>query len=119
MEKTYNLVIKNQTDNFNNFINNIDYEQILSLTNILLQNKEKNIHVLGIGKSSSLAIYFSDILKSLNLKSFYLKCINLTHGDSGCVKKADLLIIVTKSGNTEEILKIIDIIFVDLFILLN
>ena len=41
MEKTYNLVIKNQTDNFNNFINNIDYEQVLSLTNVLLQNKEK------------------------------------------------------------------------------
>ena len=110
MEKTYNLVIKNQTDNFNNFINNIDYEQVLSLTNVLLQNKEKNIHVLGIGKSSSLAIYFSDILKSLNLKSFYLNCVNLTHGDSGCIKKDDLVIIVTKSGNTEEILKIIDII---------
>ena len=110
MESTFNLVKKNQTNNFDYFMNKIDKNQIKSFVDILLEYKDKNIHILGIGKSSSLAIYLSDILKSINLKSFYLNCSNLTHGDLGCVKQDDLVIIISKSGNTEEIIRIIDII---------
>ena len=110
MESTFNLVKKNQINNFDYLINKIDYNQIKSFVDILLEYKEKNIHVLGIGKSSSIANYLSDIFKSLNLKSFYLNCSNLTHGDLGCVRKEDIVIIITKSGNTEEIKNVIDLI---------
>lgn len=110
MESTFSLVKKNQINNFDYLINKIDYNQIKSFVDILLEYKEKNIHVLGIGKSSSIANYLSDIFKSLNLKSFYLNCSNLTHGDLGCVRKEDIVIIITKSGNTEEIKNVIDLI---------
>ena len=110
METTFNLVKKNQILNFNNFIENINEDEIYSLVDLLIKYKEKNIFTLGVGKCSSLAIYFSDILKSLSLKSFNINVTNITHGDLGCISKDDITILISKSGNTTELTKIIELI---------
>jgi len=110
MESTFNLLKLNQISNFNNFIQNINEAEIYSLVDILIKYKDKNIFVIGVGKCSSLSIYFSDILKSLSLKSFNINVTNITHGDLGCIKKEDLTILISKSGNTEELTKVIKLI---------
>ena len=103
MKTTFNLIKENQISNFEHFTKKLNYGMVNSLVEILLKYKNKNIYTLGIGKSSSLSSYYSDILKSLNLKSFSLNSNNLTHGDLGCVTNDELIIIISKSGNTEEI----------------
>lgn len=110
MESTFNLLKLNQISNFNNFIQNINEAEIYSLVDLLIKYKDQNIFVIGVGKCSSLSIYFSDILKSLSLKSFNINVTNITHGDLGCIKKEDLTILISKSGNTEELTKVIKLI---------
>ena len=103
MKTTFNLIKENQISNFEHFTKKLNYGMVNSFVEILLKYKNKNIYTLGIGKSSSLSSYYSDIFKSLNLKSFSLNSNNLTHGDLGCVTNDELIIIISKSGNTEEI----------------
>ena len=76
----------------------------------LFNYKNNSIYFLGIGKSNNVAKHFSDILKSLGYKSFNLNYTNILHGDLGVIQKQDLLILISNSGNTKEILNSIELI---------
>ena len=89
--------------NINHFINSIDLSSIYKIAK-LIENSKKNIYVLGVGKNIPLAIYFADILKSINYPAFHLNCLNLTHGDIGCINDNDIIIIISNSGNTSELI---------------
>ena len=89
--------------NINHFINSIDLSTIYKIVKII-KNSKKNIYIIGVGKNIPLAIYFADILKSINYPAFHLNCINLTHGDIGCIHEDDTIIIISNSGNTIELI---------------
>ena len=110
MDNIFDKTIKNQQDNFNNFIKKINSEDVYYLIDTLIYHKFENIYIIGVGKSQSIASYISDIFKSIKLKSFNINSNNLTHGDLGCICKSDLVIFISKSGNTKELLDIVNII---------
>ena len=49
----------------------------------------------------------SDLLKSISIKSFYLNPINSLHGDIGTIFSNDLVIMLSKSGKSTELINII------------
>ena len=104
----FNELINNQKKNFNNFIESINETELNDFVNILEKFSKNNIFTLGVGKSGNISCHISDILKSISISSFNLNVTNLTHGDFGCISVNDLVIVISKSGNTNEILKIID-----------
>jgi len=106
---TFNKVLENQKKNFDNFIENIKENEINKLVDLLINYQDKNIYFAGVGKSGNLAFHLADIFKSVGLKAFNLNIMNTTHGDLGCVKSDDLILFFSKSGNTKEILDIIDV----------
>jgi len=110
MDNIFDKTIKNQQDNFNNFIKIINLDDINLFVDKLIYYHLENIYILGIGKSQSIASYMSDIFKSIKLKSFSLNSNNLTHGDLGCINKNDLVIFISKSGNTKDLIDIVDLI---------
>lgn len=105
---SFKEIINNSKINFENFNKNIKEEELNELSELIINNKDKNIFFIGIGKSGNAARHISDILKSISFKTFYLDAINLVHGDLGSVEEKDLIFIFSKSGNTKEILDIID-----------
>jgi len=106
---TFEKVLKNQQDNFDNFINKVNKKNINNFVDLLIKYQDKNIYFAGVGKSGNLAIHICDVFKSIGLKSFYLNIMNTTHGDLGCVKDDDIILFFSKSGNTKEILDIINV----------
>jgi arabinose-5-phosphate isomerase len=105
----FSKVKKNQEENFSSLINKIDENNIDNLVNLLIKYSNNNIYFAGVGKSGNLALHLSDVFKSVGLKAFNLNIMNTTHGDLGCVKKDDLILFFSKSGNTKEMLDIIDV----------
>jgi arabinose-5-phosphate isomerase len=87
----------------NSFIKNINIDSILEIVDII-KNSKNNIYIVGVGKNGPVSIYFSDVLKSINYSAFYLSCLNLTHGNIGCIKNNDTIIIISNSGNTAELI---------------
>jgi len=73
----------------------------------LILNCKGHILVCGVGKSGHIARKISATLASTGTPSFFIHPAEALHGDLGMITSENLLISLSKSGETEEILKII------------
>ena len=73
---------------------------------LLYQTKGK-IVVSGIGKSGHIASKISSTLSSIGSPSFYLHPSEANHGDLGMITKGDTVILISNSGETQELSTII------------
>lgn len=64
--------------------------------------KGKKIVVSGLGKNVPICDKFVGSMLSLGLDAYFLNTNSAVHGDMGVVKEGDLVIILTKSGETIE-----------------
>ena len=60
--------------------------------------------VCGIGKAGHVARKIAATLSSLGIASFYLHPTEALHGDLGSINKNDIVIMISNSGNTQEVL---------------
>lgn len=65
------------------------------------------IVLTGVGKSGIIAEKIATTLISTGTKALYLPPTNFLHGDLGIVTEKDLLILMSKSGETEELLNLV------------
>lgn len=82
------------TDDFENAINSI------------LNSKGKFI-ISGMGKSGIIGKKIAATLASTGTPSFFLHPGEAYHGDLGMVEKEDVLLLISNSGETDEVLKLI------------
>ena len=61
----------------------------------------------GVGKSGLIASKIAATLSSVGTPSFSLSAGDSSHGDLGCISKKDILILISNSGQTEELKNII------------
>lgn len=63
--------------------------------------------VTGVGKSGLVAQKFAASLTSVGLMSVYLNPLDALHGDIGVVRDGDVIVLISNSGETSELLTII------------
>jgi arabinose-5-phosphate isomerase len=73
----------------------------------LIYNCKGKVVVTGIGKSGHIGRKIAASLSSLGTPSFFMHPAEGVHGDLGMVDKNDLVIAISNSGETEEILNLI------------
>jgi arabinose-5-phosphate isomerase len=73
----------------------------------LLVSCKGHVVVTGIGKPGYLAQKLSATLASTGTPSFYLHPAEAVHGDLGRVTRADVILALSNSGNTEELLRLL------------
>ena len=66
------------------------------------------IYFTGIGKSYNMAYHSADLLKSVGFKTFCLDPTKALHGDVGTIKENDIVFFYSNSGNTSELLPLIE-----------
>ena len=76
----------------------------------LLYSCEGKVVVTGLGKSGLICRKVAATLSSTGTPSFFLHASDGTHGDLGMVKERDVVLAVSNSGETEELLKLLPII---------
>lgn len=74
-----------------------------------LQNGHK-IVVSGLGKNVPICDKFVGSMISLGLDSYFLHTNSAVHGDMGLVKDGDMVIILTKSGETTESVYLVNLL---------
>ncbi len=72
-----------------------------------IKNAKGKVIVTGIGKSGHIAAKISATLSSLGTSSFFLHPAEAMHGDLGMVQKEDVVIAISYSGESEEVLNIL------------
>ncbi len=71
-------------------------------------NKCKSkVIICGVGKSGIIASKISATLSSVGTPSFSISASDCSHGDLGRISKKDILILISHSGNTDELKNII------------
>ena len=85
--------------------NQIDRDKFNEICELII-NCKGNIVLMGIGKSGNIAAKISSTFSSTGTPSFYLNAAEASHGDLGSLKKNDILVIFSFSGETEEIVQI-------------
>lgn len=65
-------------------------------------NEGNKVIVSGLGKNVPVCDKFVGTMVSLGLNAYYMNTNSAVHGDIGLVHKGDLVIILTKSGETQE-----------------
>lgn len=76
-----------------------EFEQIV---NELLQMKGRLI-VTGIGKSAIIGNKIVATLNSTGTPASFMHAADAIHGDIGMIRQQDMVLVISKSGNTEEI----------------
>jgi arabinose-5-phosphate isomerase len=81
-------------------------DQLESLFEGLIASRASLVFV-GIGKSGQIGAKLASTFSSLGMSSYSLHPIEALHGDLGRVSENDVFVFISKSGNTEEILKLL------------
>ena len=95
----------------------IESKEIANLSNLLTADFEKAINsiyfskgkciVSGMGKSGIIGKKIAATLASTGTSSFFLHPGEAYHGDLGMIEKNDIVVLISNSGETEEVLKLI------------
>lgn len=72
-----------------------------------LKENQGILYFCGVGKSGYVAQKLSSTFSSLGLPSFFLHPSEAMHGDLGRLTTNDVVVFISKSGTTEEIIKMI------------
>ena len=97
--------IRNQKTALSKLEKSIDIS-ILKAVNLLFKNKGRII-ITGIGKSGFIGLKLSATLSSTGSPSQYINCSEANHGDLGAIQNSDILLALSKSGDTKEMVPII------------
>ena len=68
---------------------------------------QSKVVLCGVGKSGLIANKIAATLSSVGTPSFYLSASDSSHGDLGSISKKDVLILISNSGQTNELKNII------------
>lgn len=84
-------------------------ESFVKAVRLLIETIEQRgkFIVLGVGKSGHIGEKISSTLVSIGCVSVVLNSLNALHGDLGVVEDGDLILALSYSGETEELLKIL------------
>lgn len=85
---------------------NSDFEKAIQL----ILNSKARVVVTGVGKTGIIAQKFSATLSSTGTPSLFLHSAEAVHGDLGRVIKDDIVIILSYSGESEEIKKLLPVL---------
>lgn len=81
-------------------------ENFVKAVKIIAESKGRVV-LTGLGKSGLIARKIVATLNSTGTPAIYLHPSDALHGDLGMVRKDDVVILLSKSGNTEEIINLI------------
>ena len=73
----------------------------------LIAKCQSKVVLCGVGKSGLIANKIAATLSSVGTPSFYLSASDSSHGDLGSISKKDILILISNSGETNELKNII------------
>ena len=72
-----------------------------------LANCQSKVILGGVGKSGLIASKIASTLSSVGTPSFSISANDCSHGDLGSITKKDILILISNSGNSNELKNII------------
>ena len=110
-EKTRDY-LNNLSEELRKSISSLSIEEVEKVANSIIES-EKNggrVHVTGVGKPSYVARYIASLFSSIGTPSYFLDATETIHGSAGQVARGDVVIAISNSGKTTELLKSVNVL---------
>ena len=95
--------VQRHIDAVKHSMRNVESEKIYCFLYLLLESKGK-IFFTGVGKNGHVAAKATSTFSSIGVSCFFINPVDSVHGDMGVINKGDILVAISKSGNTEELI---------------
>lgn len=109
LEGMIKRLLQQQQENIEYFYKKIDHN-ILERVFSFISSSRGVLFLTGVGKSGFVAQKVAATLMSTGTKAFFLPPLDALHGDLGMVSREDILLIFSKSGQTEELVHLLPFI---------
>lgn len=86
---------------------NEDYHEVVELIYERIHRKGGKIIASGMGKAGHVASHMATTLSSTGTPSLFLHPSEAQHGDLGVIRENDVLLVLSNSGKTREILELV------------
>lgn len=102
-------LLNNEKKSLDHFFKNLDINALEKFLNLLYQCKGLMVFS-GVGKSGLVAEKIALTMTSTGSRAFFLSPNNALHGDIGIIGPDDIFIMLSKSGESDELLQLIPFI---------
>jgi arabinose-5-phosphate isomerase len=94
----------------NSYFKRVDMDALERAKELILtaQEKKKRVHVTGIGKPGHVSAYIASLLSSTGTPAYELHGTEAVHGSSGQVLPGDVVIAISNSGETAELIATVE-----------
>ncbi len=99
-------LLKEQKRNVDHYFDHLDLNAVGQVVQECLEVKGMIIFT-GVGKSGIIAEKIAMTMVSTGTKALYLPPANFLHGDIGILSENDLFVVISRSGETEELLNLV------------
>jgi arabinose-5-phosphate isomerase len=99
-------LFENERSYLNHFFDHLNYEEVDKVLTAL-HNCKGMIVLTGVGKSGLVAEKIAMTMTSTGTRALFLSPTNALHGDIGIINKGDVFVILSKSGESNEVLSLI------------
>lgn len=86
----------------------VETKEYRDIVDIVVETAKKNykarVMIAGVGKNANIASKISETMASLGIPSFYLNVSHCGHGDFGFIGHDDIIIHISRSGTTREMI---------------
>lgn len=105
----YQSVLKSEAESITRVSQLVSEEAVNKMVEVFknLKSNGGKLVLCGVGKSGIIAQKIASTFSSLGLTSIFLHPTEALHGDLGRVSTLDAVIFLSKSGTTEEIIKLV------------
>lgn len=103
MSEKFEQIIKSEIDELFKTMNDAELNQAKEII-LTSELQGGRVHVTGIGKPSYVSGYIASLFSSTGTPAYFLDGTEAVHGSSGQVKKGDVVIAISNSGETKELL---------------
>jgi len=86
-----------------------DYEKVVELIYERVHGRGGKIIASGMGKAGHVANHMATTLSSTGTPALFLHPSEAQHGDLGIIRENDVLLVLSNSGKTREILELVEL----------
>ncbi len=109
--ESYKSVLKIESESIEKLTETLDFSVMDSILELFCSVKESShkVIVAGCGTVGTAARRIAHTLSVVEIPAFYLSPANSIHGGFGAIQKGDVVVLISKSGNTQEILNYVPV----------
>ncbi|MFV0376201.1 MAG: SIS domain-containing protein [Mangrovibacterium sp.] len=102
-------LINHEAESIRNIPVNDQYEKAIQLINKHVHQLNGKLVASGMGKAGQIALNIATTFSSTGTPAVFLHPSDAQHGDLGVIQPNDVLLLISNSGKTREIVELVDL----------